>query len=69
MTPKHIYDSEGYWIAFVVGPEVFLRGGEWLGSLTGQNEIRDHDGNLRGLLDERDQLSVVTSMPARMSVP
>jgi len=33
MDPRHIYDVDGYWVAFVVGTEVFLRGGEngWAG--------------------------------------
>jgi len=26
MAPRHIYDTDGYWVAFVVGTEVFLRG-------------------------------------------
>jgi hypothetical protein len=58
MTPRHVYDLEGYWVAFVVGTEVFLRGGEWLGRLSGENEVRDRDGQLRGVIDERGRLSL-----------
>jgi hypothetical protein len=73
MTPRHVYDKEGYWVAFVVGTEVFLRGGEWLGRLSGErgagtNEIRDRDGHLRGLLDEHGGLSLVEAEPFRMTV-
>jgi len=73
MTPRHIYDAEGYWVAFVVGTEVFLRGGEWLGRLSGEsgagtNEIRDREGQLRGVLDERGGLSLVEAQPFRMTV-
>lgn len=68
MTPRHVYDEEGYWIAFVVGTEVFLRGGEWLGRLSGTNEIRDRVGHLRGLLDERGGLALVEEEPFRMTV-
>jgi len=63
MTPRHIYDAEGYWVAFVVGTEVFLRGGEWLGQLSGTKVIRDRDGQLRGLLDEGGRLSLIDAKP------
>ncbi len=68
MTPRHVYDLEGYWVAFVVGTEVFLRGGEWLGRLSSENEIRDRDGHLRGVIDERGRLSLVEAAPFRMTV-
>jgi hypothetical protein len=68
MTPRHIYDVEGYWVAFVVGAEVFLRGGEWLGQLAGNNEIRDREGELRGVVDEQGRLSIVESWPFGMTV-
>ena len=68
MTPRHIYDAEGYWVAFVVGMEVFLRGGEWLGQLSGENEIRDRDGHLRGLLNARGQMSLIDAEPVQMTV-
>ncbi len=68
MTPRHIYDAEGFWVAFVVGTEVFLRGGEWLGRLSGTKEIRDREGQLRGRLDERGGLSLVEAEPFRMTV-
>jgi hypothetical protein len=68
MTPRHIYDVERYWVAFVVGTEVFLRGGEWLGRLSGTNEIRDRDGQLRGLLDARGQMSLIDAEPFQMTV-
>lgn len=73
MTPKHIHDAEGFWVAFTVGPEVFLRGGEWLGRMTANNEIRDHDGHLRAIVDEEGRLTRVESVrmdvPARVSSP
>ena len=50
VTPRHIYNEDGHWVAFIVGTEVFRRGGEWLGQLCGRTEVRDHDGRLRGLL-------------------
>ncbi|MBI3812782.1 MAG: hypothetical protein HY283_11380 [Nitrospirae bacterium] len=78
MTPRHIYDAEGFWVAFVVGTDVFLRGGEWLGRLSGEketgekeagtNEIRDRDGHLRGLMDERGRMSLVEAAPFRITV-
>ncbi len=73
MTPRHVYDAEGYWVAFVVGTEVFLRGGEWLGRLSGEkeageNEIRDRDGHLRGLLDARGWMSLINAEPFPMTV-
>lgn len=68
MTPRHVYDAEGYWVAFVVGTEVFLRGGEWLGRLSGENEIRDRDGHLRGLLDARGRMSLINAEPFQMTV-
>ncbi|HEY5593834.1 MAG TPA: hypothetical protein VIL61_01575 [Nitrospiria bacterium] len=73
MTPRHIYDAEGYWVAFVVGMEVFLRGGEWLGRLSnergaGENEIRDRDGHLRGLLNACGQMSLIDAEPFQMTV-
>jgi len=63
MTPRHLYDEEGYWVAFVVGTEVFLRGGEWLGRLSGSNVIRDREGQLRGLMDEGGRLSLIDVIP------
>lgn len=73
MTPRHVYDAEGYWVAFVVGAEVFLRGGEWLGRLSGEkeagtNEIRDRDGQLRGLLDARGRMSLSDAELFQMTV-
>jgi hypothetical protein len=35
-----------------------LRGGEWLGRLSGENEVRDRDGQLRGVIDEHGRLSL-----------
>jgi hypothetical protein len=69
MTPRHIYDADGYWVAFVVGTEVFLRGGEWLGRLSGDYEIRDQDGQLRGILDDGGRLLMVESGSVRMNIP
>jgi len=69
MDPRHIYDVDGYWVAFVVGTEVFLRGGEWLGRLSSKNEIRDHDGQLRGFMDDEDRLLRVESGSVRMNIP
>ena len=68
MTPRHVYDAEGYWVAFVVGTEMFLRGGEWLGRLNGENAVRDRDGQLRGLMDERGRLLIIDPKPYRMTV-
>lgn len=73
MTPRHIYDAEGFWVAFVVGTEVFLRGGEWLGRLSGEkeagaNEIRDRDGHLRGLMDDNGRVSLIETTPFRITV-
>ncbi|HUK57229.1 MAG TPA: hypothetical protein VLY20_11270 [Nitrospiria bacterium] len=65
MTPKRIYDAEGYWVAFAVGAEVFLRGGEWIGQLAGNHEIRDRQGQLRGFMDEEGRLSMVEFESAR----
>ena len=69
MAPRHIFDADGYWVAFAVGAEVFLRGGEWLGRLAGDNEIRDHDGQLRGFMDEEGRLLMVESGSVRMNIP
>jgi hypothetical protein len=69
MVPRHIYDADGYWVAFVVGTEVFLRGGEWLGRMAGDNEIRDQDGHLRGFMDDEGRLLMVESDSVRMNVP
>jgi hypothetical protein len=69
MAPRHIYDSDGYWVAFVVGTEVFLRGGEWLGRLSGDYEIRDQDGHLRGIMDDGGRLLMVESGSVRMNIP
>lgn len=66
MTPRHVFDEEGYWIAFIVGSEVFLRGGEWLGRLSGENEIRNNDGELRGVLDKGDRLSLIEKSASRV---
>lgn len=59
MTPRHVYDVEGYWVAFVVDSEVFHREGDWLGRLVGEYEIRDKNGDLVGLLDERNCLFIL----------
>ncbi|MBI3596181.1 MAG: hypothetical protein HY203_03390 [Nitrospirae bacterium] len=69
MTPRHIYDAEGYWVAFVVGTEVFLRGGEWLGRLSDHHEIRDQDGQLQGFMDDDGRLLILESESVRMNVP
>lgn len=68
MTPRHLYDAEGYWIAFVVGSDVFLRGGEWLGQLMEKSEIRDREEGLIGLVDEGDCLFILEKGPSRMAV-
>ena len=69
MAPRHIFDADGYWVAFAVGTEVFLRGGEWLGRLAGDNEIRDRDGQLRGFMDDGGRLLMVESVSVRMDIP
>lgn len=58
MTPRHIFDAKGNWVAFVVGPDLFLRDGEWLGNLTAKNEILDRKGRLMGVLDKAGRLSL-----------
>jgi hypothetical protein len=67
MDPSRVFDAEGYWIAFIVGKEVFLRGGEWLGRLTADNEIRDQNERLRGFLDTSGCLSIIEPENLRMS--
>lgn len=56
MIPRHVYDSQGFWVAFVVNRDVFLREGDWFGTLSRECEIRDSQGSLIGLLDETDCL-------------
>jgi hypothetical protein len=68
MAPKHIYDAEGYWVAFVVGAEVFLRGGEWIGRLADNNEILGQNGQLRGFLDDAGRLFMVQAESFRANV-
>ncbi|HEY4485459.1 MAG TPA: hypothetical protein VI702_03925 [Nitrospiria bacterium] len=58
MTPRHIFDAQGRWVVFVVGPDVFLRDGEWLGNLSANNEIRDRKGRLMGALDRAGRVSL-----------
>ena len=69
MAPGHIYDAEGYWVAFVVGADLFLRGGEWLGRLAGNHEIRDQDGQLRGFMDDEGRLLMVEAEAVGTNVP
>lgn len=69
MTPRHVYDPEGFWIAFVVDSEVFLREGDWLGRLVGEHEIRDKKGNLVGLLDERNCLFILKDKRKAPTLP
>jgi len=66
MIPRHVFDAEGYWIAFLVGKEVFLRGGEWLGRLSGEIEVRDQDDRLRAVLDGHGRLSIIDLEPVRV---
>ena len=69
VTPRHIYNADGYWIAFIVGTEVFRRGGEWLGQLCGRTEVRDHDGRLRGLLSpDGSRLSILEKEKSGVTV-
>jgi hypothetical protein len=67
MIPRHVFDAEGYWIAFIVGKEVFLRGGEWLGRLSADDEIRDQNERLRGFLDSSGCLSIIEPGHLRVS--
>lgn len=67
MSVKHVYDLEGFWIAFIVDSEVFLREGDWFGRLSGEHEVRDQNGDLVGLLDERDCLLMVKAGPSRLA--
>jgi len=67
MIPGHVFDAEGYWIAFIVGKEVFLRGGEWLGRLGTDNDIRDHDGRLRGFLNTSGCLTIIVPEHLKIS--
>lgn len=69
MAPRHICDAEGFWVAFVVGAEVFLRGGEWLGRLGENNAIFDHYGRVRGFLDDAGRLVMVQVETVRSNVP
>ena len=56
MSPRHIYDKEGYWIAFVVDGDVFDRSGDWLGHLVNDQEIYGVDGHYLGMLTEDGRL-------------
>ncbi len=56
MSPRHIYDKEGYWIAFVVDGDVFDRSGDWLGHLVNGQEIYGVNGHYLGTLTEDGRL-------------
>lgn len=56
MSPRHIYNAEGYWVAFVVDGDVFDRSGDWLGHLVNGQEIYGVDGEHLGTLTEDGRL-------------
>jgi hypothetical protein len=56
MSPRHIYDADGYWVAFIVGNDVFDRAGERLGHLVDGQEIYGVKGDHLGTLTDEGRL-------------
>ena len=52
MSPRHIYNSEGRWVAFVVDGDVFSRSGDLIARVVNRCEIYGLDGSLLGTLAE-----------------
>jgi hypothetical protein len=50
MSPRHIYNRDGYWVAFIVGDDVFDRFGDPLGCLVNGQEIYGANGDHLGTL-------------------
>ena len=67
-SPTHCYDARGYWIAFIVGLEVFLREGEYLGRLDENRGVYDQEGRLRARLEGEDRISLVADEGSRGKV-
>jgi hypothetical protein len=56
MSPRHIYNHEGFWVAFVVGDQVFSCGGDLMGHLVDNHEIYGRDGSRLGTLTQDGRL-------------
>jgi hypothetical protein len=45
MRPRHVYNKEGFWVAFIVGDQVFDPAGNLIGRLVGNREVLAMDGS------------------------
>jgi hypothetical protein len=52
MGPKHIYNSEGRWLAFIVDGDIFNRSGDLIARVVNHCEIYGLDGSLMGTIAE-----------------
>ena len=53
---RHLYNSTGRMIAFVVEKDVFDRSGNLVGQLVNDHEIRAMDGHSMGIITEGNRL-------------
>ena len=63
MQPRHIYDTEGRWVAFVVNGDVFDRSGDLIARLNHRQEILGLDGDALGVVTEHGHYLSVMAFP------
>jgi hypothetical protein len=56
MSPRHIYNSEGFWVAFIVGDQVFDPTGNLVGRLVGNRDVLAKDGSRLGTIGHDGRL-------------
>ena len=52
MSPRHIYDSEGRWVAFIVDGDMFDCSGDLIARIVNRRDVYSLNGSLLGTIKE-----------------
>jgi 4-fold beta flower protein len=56
MSPRHIYNTEGFWVAFIVEDQVFDCTGDLIGRLVDGHELFTTEGSRLGTIGHDGRL-------------
>ncbi len=73
---RHLFNSDGYWVAFLVGPDLFWRDGERLGWVEPADQpeqswqggvVKAENGDPIGMITARNILQLQEAAAARLT--